>query len=118
MHVELKKGEAVIFDDGLVHYSSPNRSGSPRISVHAGVVPKEMTPLFYYFDKDQPHLGFEVFEFNTQFLLGEDISTILQRPEKLKSIGFIENNNLMYSIDEFELSLRNGPEYRRKVMDV
>ncbi len=45
--VPMKKGDAVIFDDATIHYTSPNYSTSPRISIAQVMIPKESNPVFY-----------------------------------------------------------------------
>ena len=49
LHVELKlrKGEYVIFDDALMHYTSSNHSQSNREAIQIVVIPENAQPKFY-----------------------------------------------------------------------
>ena len=49
--VPMKKGDAVIFDDATIHYTSPNFSTSPRISIAQVMIPEEANPIFYTFNQ-------------------------------------------------------------------
>lgn len=43
----MKAGDAVIFDDATIHYTSPNFSSKPRISIAQVMIPIEAQPIFY-----------------------------------------------------------------------
>lgn len=45
--IPMKKGDAVIFDDATIHYTSSNHSTSPRISIAQVMIPEESNPVFY-----------------------------------------------------------------------
>ncbi|MBX7226487.1 MAG: phytanoyl-CoA dioxygenase family protein [Chitinophagales bacterium] len=45
--VNMKAGDAVIFDDATIHYTSPNLSKEPRISIAQVMIPEEAQPIFY-----------------------------------------------------------------------
>lgn len=48
----LKAGEAIIFNQALLHASPPNTSAEPRIAVTYGLIPQEAELLFYHQDED------------------------------------------------------------------
>lgn len=43
----MKAGDAVIFDDATIHYTSSNKTKKPRISIAQVMIPKEAHPIFY-----------------------------------------------------------------------
>jgi hypothetical protein len=45
--VPVEPGQALIFDNQLLHCSFPNRTGSPRITAAAAIIPSAATPRFY-----------------------------------------------------------------------
>ncbi len=88
----LKAGQAVIFDQSIIHYSPPNLSGKIRITTNIFITQKEATYRMYYFDKEKNAI--EIFEqendFMTKFMqFGYDIYA---RPTLGKSIGFTNYN--------------------------
>lgn len=50
--VEVKAGEALIFNQRLVHFSPPNKSDQIRYSIISSLVPKEADVLLYYKNND------------------------------------------------------------------
>lgn len=50
--VPLAKGQAIVFDHRLVHYSPPNRTGASRVAVQAVLTPREATTVHYAFCAD------------------------------------------------------------------
>lgn len=46
----LKSGEAIFFDQRLLHYSPPNRSNETRLAAGLVTIPRETTFVHYYFD--------------------------------------------------------------------
>lgn len=44
----MKAGEAVCFDDSLLHYTGPNKTDQPREAIQLVVKPKEAPARFYY----------------------------------------------------------------------
>lgn len=102
-HLFLAAGECIIFDQGLLHHSDINRTAQPRYVMQAIVIPNEIDPVFYYFDKNAPEKGFEIFHIEPDFFIFQDPS---KKPINLKSLGFIENKNKFLSEEEFIEKMR------------
>lgn len=113
--IRLKAGEALIFDDSLIHWSPKNKSSAPRFVAHAVCIPAEATPVFYYLDQNTPGKNFELFELNNEFFIDHSQEELYSRPQNLKSLGFIENKNCSISESEFLELFKNGDEIRRKI---
>jgi len=77
--VNMRPGEALVFDTRLVHGSEPNISDSPRVAVLATVVPENAGLRFYYGNKGL----IEEYEANIDFYLHENI---LNGPASLSKI--------------------------------
>lgn len=52
--LNVKAGQAVIFDDSLIHYSTPNTSQHQRIVIQNIIIPKEAEAVHYYRDPARP----------------------------------------------------------------
>lgn len=48
--IPLKKGQAIIFDHKLIHYSPPNNTPDVRVAVQSVLKPREVPALHYFFD--------------------------------------------------------------------
>lgn len=48
LEVRLKKGEYVVFDDAILHFTSPNNSAANRDAVQLVVIPEKAQAKFYY----------------------------------------------------------------------
>lgn len=85
--VEVKAGEGLLFDHRLFHYSTPNQTDNIRVAVQMVVIPKEATPIMYYYQpqKDKHHL--EIYEITEDFLLTENLWS--DPTQKLKMIDKI-----------------------------
>jgi thioesterase domain-containing protein/ectoine hydroxylase-related dioxygenase (phytanoyl-CoA dioxygenase family)/glycosyltransferase involved in cell wall biosynthesis len=96
--LNLKAGDCVIFDQSLLHHSAINKTAQSRYVMQAIVVPTEIDPVFYYFDRNSPEKGFEIFQIDPSFFIYEDFS---KRPTNAKSLGFVENRNRYLTEKEF-----------------
>ena len=86
-----KAGEAVIFDQSIIHYSEANRSGGPRIVTNTYFTHKDATFQTCYWEKDYGS-KVEIFEQDDKFMtdfdqFGQNIS---DRPKIGKSLGLVD----------------------------
>ncbi len=65
--VYMKAGDAVIFDDATIHYTSANRSSKPRISIAQVMIPEEAKPVFY--NKNIENDTVEMYEISDDFYI-------------------------------------------------
>lgn len=84
----LKAGQAIIFDQSIIHYSPANRSNMPRPVINTFITHKNATMQICYWDK-QSAAEIEIFEQAEDFMVnfqnfGHDI---FSRPSIGKSIG-------------------------------
>lgn len=106
--LSLKAGEAIIFDNNLIHWSNENTSAKYRFTAQIMAIPAEIQPVFYYSDKNCTD-KFEVFEINSEFFIKQILLELLEkRPENLKSLGFIKNENQTISEENFTEMLKQG----------
>lgn len=51
----MKTGQVAVLDDSMVHWSFPNLSGKTRTALQIICVPKEVPPVYYFYDFVTPH---------------------------------------------------------------
>jgi hypothetical protein len=90
----LKAGQAVIFDQSIIHYSPNNLSGKIRITTNIFITQKDAEYRMYYHDKSKASNCIEVFEqdddFMTKFM--QFGYNIYSRPAIGRSTGFTDYN--------------------------
>ena len=67
--VPMKAGEAVLFLNSMLHYSSPNFTDKRRISVNCLMFPKKAQPYHFYHDNDWEWNEVEKFEISTETMI-------------------------------------------------
>lgn len=111
--VDLKMGQAIIFDDNLIHYSKGNSSDKPRKAIQLECMPKEAELIFYYVDPANTKY-IEKYEAHSNFFLTHNIGNVIGRPP-LKYIGRIPNQNVFLAEEEFVHLLNEGAEIRKSL---
>jgi len=106
-------GEALIFDDGLIHWSANNDSPEPRIAIQILCVPKDAQPVYFFFDKNHPE-RFELIAVDSDFYVETDVQDLMTRQPQWKSLGFVPNNNRYVTEEEFVDLLKNGSALREQ----
>lgn len=111
--VYLKAGEALLFDNRLVHSSMENSSKKERVAIVCGIFPKEATfrSCYHNGEIDSP---IEIFEHGENYLLNYDhfFYNCTDRPTSGKVVEKINELFSEMSSDEFEelCELNNIPE--------
>lgn len=106
--IEMKAGNAVILDDSIVHYSSPNQTDGLRLAIQLILIPKEENSIHYHMDLSKDRTLVEVLEVDKEFYMtfnpwrkpSEDV-------KRLKSFKYIPFD---MTIDEFAAKL-NKPRF-------
>ncbi len=101
--LEVKAGQAVILDDSIVHYSSPNRTNGFRLAIQLILIPKEETSIHYHMDLKKDRNRVEVLSVNKDFYTTFN-------PWKVPSKNIPRNKSFIYepfsiTIKEFEKKL-------------
>jgi hypothetical protein len=113
--IPLKAGEALFFENTILHWSAPNNSSEPRFAATFMCIPNEAKAVFYYPDKSVANKRFKVFEMDSESFnqhIGQDY---YDGNIRTKSLGFVENRNRILSEEEFFELMKNGDEIRRKI---
>lgn len=100
--MELKAGEALIFDQSIMHYSPPNMSGEERPVINTFVAHKDAELRVCYWDREKQPPQIEIFKQEDDFLLNyEQFGTnIFNRPEIGESLGLFEYDYPKLTVDD------------------
>jgi len=106
----LRPGEAVIFDNRLLHWSTANRTTEPRPVLRAVTVPEGERIVFYRLDEESGGSRFELLDI-------EEDGVLAQTPRQTeegqlhgkRSLGFVANDNRSLSLRECEALLGPPP---------
>lgn len=112
--VDVKAGEATIFDDGLLHWTAKNDSDAPRIAIQILCIPKNKAPVHFVGLPDDP-TRLEVVEADDDFFIEQDFEDLAGRKPEWKSLGFVPNRNRFITEQEFAALLEKGPEIRKSL---
>jgi hypothetical protein len=112
--VPMRAGEAIIFDDGLIHWSANNDSTAARFAIQILCVPADAQPVFFFFDPKAPE-RFELIAADSEFWLATDVAGLTKRQPHWRSLGFVENRNRYLTEREFASLLARGAEIRQEI---
>ena len=69
--IPINKGQALIFDHKLIHYSPPNRSGEVRVAIQAVLKPREAQAIHYVFHEETNKVT--AYQIDKQFILESNL---------------------------------------------
>lgn len=105
--INMKAGEALVYDHRLLHASAINQTNSPRIAIVGGLIP-EAAEMRYYFGREN---YIEAYACGPEFYFSQDIG---KGPAGLEMISSQTNNNPVIS----EVQLKNTYEKRPSFKDL
>jgi hypothetical protein len=106
----LKKGQPVVWEHHLLHYSPPNLSENTRIAVTAIIVPKDI-PVYHYFKNEEENL-LGKFEIEPDFFFNYKIG---KRPEKFaKLIQQKKISTIAFSKEKLIKTLSENQEHSQQ----
>ena len=116
--VEIKAGEAVFFDQSIVHFSPPNYSDDIRIVTNTYFTHRDAEFRTYFFDKEHPGMV-EEFRQSDTFMTDFDQfgDNIHDRPKVGESLGFTEYDFPLVDVDFLESRFKKTSS-RQLIMDV
>ena len=102
----LKAGQAMIFDQSIIHFSPPNESDEIRIVSNVYFTHKDARFVICYHDKENPEWKnkVELFEQDSTFMTHYQQfgANIYERPQMGKSLGVVSYDFPELSIEELE----------------
>jgi hypothetical protein len=96
--IPMAAGEALIFDDSLIHWSGRNTAEQPRVAIQAGCIPVDATAAFYCATDDG---RFELIAVDRDFFQEHSLADMSSRKPEWRSLGFVDDPNQPISRDEF-----------------
>ena len=100
--LELKAGEAAIFDYRALHWSSANRSSELRAAVSAAFIPQGSRPVLFLPDKAGGERRFRMVEPEEGEWTDMIAEGVTGAPAGTRTIGFVRDENCAVSLAEFE----------------
>lgn len=101
--INLKAGQSLVFNHGIIHSSNSNQSEHTRLAVNAGIKSKGAPFVYYYYNKEEPG-WIEKFEQEDDFLMRftDFHQAILQRPTVGRSAGKLPFKHITANREEVE----------------
>jgi hypothetical protein len=96
--LNLKAGEALIYNHALIHSSKPNLSGKQRPAIVLAVVPQEAELFMHYYHPAAAKRKLEKFLVNTEFFYRYAKHS---RPSGVNSLGFIDYTFQQIAVADF-----------------
>jgi ectoine hydroxylase-related dioxygenase (phytanoyl-CoA dioxygenase family) len=112
----LKAGEAVIFDHSILHKSTLNISGRPRVALTYGLTQHDAPLSFWYHHAGDAADRFEQIAVPDDFFL--QYHHIGQRPTIGQSLGFYRHDLRPVSLEECVQMLEGNPLMRNILQDI
>ena len=69
--MDIKKGQGIVFNHQLLHYTPPNITDKNRLVVQTAIIPASLQPFFPYRESDEEDIT--LYQVNDPFFLNEDI---------------------------------------------
>lgn len=113
--LSVRAGEAVAFDDSLIHGSAVNHSSAPRFALQMAVIPDEAQPVVYLPRADG---DFDLIDAPARFYLETTMTEIDEWPDRFDRLGTVPNPNRSVPEDEFGDLLAAGEELRRHLWGI
>jgi hypothetical protein len=110
--VDVGAGQALIFDDSLLHWSGANRSDRARVTFQIEMIPNDTQAILWIRNPADPTL-FDLWEIDKEYWIEYPMESVLTTPEGLPSAGQRPNPNRRVSFDEFEDAMRRRDEILR-----
>ena len=110
----MSAGEALIFDDGLIHWSANNDSVEARIAIQILCVPADAQPVYLFEDPAHPE-RLEIIEVDSDFFVTSQVGDLMVRQPHWKHLGYKDNKNRQITEAEFAELLARGDEIRQEV---
>jgi len=88
MKIEMKKGDALLYENKLFHGSPPNKTDKERIAIVLGVIPAE-AQFIYNYTKDPARLNWDMYKVDDDLYINHsfDLFTGKFPEDKYQSIG-------------------------------
>jgi hypothetical protein len=108
----VRAGEAVVFDDNLIHGSGLNRGASPRFALQVAAIPAEAEPVVWY---PRPDGTFDLLAAPGRFYVETTLADIDDWPSRFPVVRSEPNPNRPLPQEQFTDRLARAEEVRREL---
>ena len=115
--VPLRRGQCLLFDDTLLHWSDENASDHPRWAVQIDLVPDTADAVVYWLNHDAHPPRFEVFAADSSFYETADVTVLRQGPRHLPPRGLRPYDDLRIDEDQFRYLMDRGDDLRSRYFE-
>lgn len=102
--INLKAGEALVYDHRMMHASGLNNTETPRLVIVYGLIP-EKAEMRYFYGRNG---NIEEYECSPEYYFNENI---LAEPQSLKQISSVKNLNPVMGLDELRNKYKPKPSF-------
>ncbi|MFT5780623.1 MAG: hypothetical protein ACI837_003586 [Crocinitomicaceae bacterium] len=102
--INIEAGNAVILDDSIVHYSSPNATEGLRLAIQLILIPEEEESIHYHMDLSKDRSKVEVLSADTEFYM--KFNPWKKPDESLARLRSFKYTPYRLNIQDFERKLR------------
>jgi hypothetical protein len=100
--LDLRCGEAIVYDGTLLHGSKPNATANLRPAVNIAYLPVEVRPVVYSLDPASEGQRFEMFDMSDDGLMAHGGKALLRREIRAPSLGVVASPNRPRTLAEFD----------------
>lgn len=114
--VELRAGQAIVFDDTLLHWSPDNTSDRPRVALQVELVPRGSTTAIWIPDVADDR-WFHLYAMDSRFWYTQDKEVFHGEPD-LPMIGRVANPNRAVTYEAFQERLAHAAAHRARAFEL
>lgn len=111
----LKAGEAMLFENTIIHSSTPNNSDKSREVVSLLCIPQKARSVFYYPNLNSENREFKMYEMKSVNFDEHTGKEFNEGNLRTKVLSIIPNKNLEIPKEQFLEMLKNGDKIRNKI---
>jgi hypothetical protein len=100
--LDLRCGEAIVYDGTLLHGSKPNATSNLRPAINIAYLPAEVRPVAYSLDPASEGRRFEMFDMSDDGLMAHGGKALLRREIRAPSLGSVASPNRPRTLAEFD----------------
>jgi hypothetical protein len=98
--IELSPGEAILFDNRLLHWSTPNSTDEARHALRSVSVPRDERLVFFKVDAEGGGNRFEVLASEGESAVDRTVGQIMRGDVVVPSLGHVANSNRPVTLTE------------------
>ena len=110
--IDVRRGELLVFDDSLLHWSGANISATPRVTFQIELIPDGVPAALWIRNAADPSM-FDLWAIDKEYWIEYPFESVLGATEGLELLDRCRNPNERISLAEFEKAMEHRDEIRR-----